>query len=194
MAKVLILAGDAAEDLETMFIKYRLAEADLRAARGGADVAADQARRARLRAGLGHLRRTAGPYLPGRRHLRRGRPGRVRRRRHPRRAGAGVHPHRPRRGPDRRALLLRGEAGRDAVPRPPGARRARSPSRATQLGLRTARARPRARRSASTWTAPPSSTATWSRAAAGATSPSGRRRSWTCSTGQRSRSRNLTPG
>jgi protease I len=27
MAKVLILAGDAAEDLETMFIKYRLAEA-----------------------------------------------------------------------------------------------------------------------------------------------------------------------
>ena len=28
MAKVLILAGDAAEDLETMFIKYRLAEAD----------------------------------------------------------------------------------------------------------------------------------------------------------------------
>ena len=28
MPKVLILAGDAAEDLETMFIKYRLAEAD----------------------------------------------------------------------------------------------------------------------------------------------------------------------
>ena len=28
MAKVLILAGDAAEDLETMFIKYRLAEAE----------------------------------------------------------------------------------------------------------------------------------------------------------------------
>jgi len=28
MSKVLILAGDAAEDLETMFIKYRLAEAD----------------------------------------------------------------------------------------------------------------------------------------------------------------------
>jgi protease I len=28
MAKVLILAGDAAEDLETMYIKYRLAEAD----------------------------------------------------------------------------------------------------------------------------------------------------------------------
>ena len=28
MTKVLILAGDAAEDLETMFIKYRLAEAD----------------------------------------------------------------------------------------------------------------------------------------------------------------------
>jgi protease I len=27
MAKVLILAGDAAEDLETMFVKYRLAEA-----------------------------------------------------------------------------------------------------------------------------------------------------------------------
>ena len=27
MSKVLILAGDAAEDLETMFIKYRLAEA-----------------------------------------------------------------------------------------------------------------------------------------------------------------------
>ena len=27
MAKVLILAGDAAEDLETMFIKYRLIEA-----------------------------------------------------------------------------------------------------------------------------------------------------------------------
>ena len=28
MAKVLILAGDAAEDLETMYIKYRLAEAE----------------------------------------------------------------------------------------------------------------------------------------------------------------------
>ena len=28
MSKVLILAGDAAEDLETMFVKYRLAEAD----------------------------------------------------------------------------------------------------------------------------------------------------------------------
>jgi len=28
MSKVLILAGDAAEDLETMFIKYRLAEAE----------------------------------------------------------------------------------------------------------------------------------------------------------------------
>src|SRR4249919_1513262 len=27
VAKVLILAGDAAEDLETMFVKYRLAEA-----------------------------------------------------------------------------------------------------------------------------------------------------------------------
>ena len=27
MAKVLILAGDAAEDLETMYIKYRLSEA-----------------------------------------------------------------------------------------------------------------------------------------------------------------------
>ena len=27
MAKVLILAGDAAEDLETMFVKYRLLEA-----------------------------------------------------------------------------------------------------------------------------------------------------------------------
>ena len=27
MAKVLILAGDAAEDLETMFVKYRLVEA-----------------------------------------------------------------------------------------------------------------------------------------------------------------------
>ena len=109
MSKVLILAGDAAEDLETMFVKYRLAEAELRAAHRGTDPAPDQARRARLRAGLGHVRRAPGTDVPRRRRVRRRGSVSLRGARHSRRPRARVHPGRPGRGADRRALLRRGK-------------------------------------------------------------------------------------
>ena len=185
MSKVLILAGDAAEDLETMFIKYRLAEAGYEPHVAAPTIAPDQARRPRLRAGLGHLRRAARADVPGRRRLRRRRPGRVRGARDPRRPRARVHPGRPGR--------VRASSGTSSPRRSPSARsatarrcRPRSASCAGAGAPPSARSRPTSRwPAASTSTVPRSSTGTWSRAAAGATSPSGRGRSSSCSTGRR---------
>ena len=72
MAKVLILAGDAAEDLETMFIKYRLAEAEYEP-----HVAAPTMRPIKLvvhdfEPGWDTYVERPGTDVPGRRDLRRG--------------------------------------------------------------------------------------------------------------------------
>ena len=143
MAKVLILAGDAAEDLETMFIKYRLAEADYEP-----HIAAPTMRPIKLVVHdfepdwdtyVERQGRTcpvdvafaevdpadyAALVIPG-----------------------GRAPEFIRVDPDVArivgALLRRGEAGRHALPRPSGAGGARPPARPAQRRLRPARARHR---------------------------------------------------
>ncbi len=140
MAKVLILAGDAAEDLETMFIKYRLAEAGYEP-----HVAAPTMRPIKLvvhdfepdwdtyveRQGrtcpvdVAFADVDPGAYvalvIPG-----------------------GRAPEFIRVDPEVArivgALLRRGEAGRHALPRASGARSARPPAWTPELGLRPARA------------------------------------------------------
>ena len=96
MAKVLILAGDAAEDLETMFVKYRLAEAGHEPY-----VAAPTTRPIKLvvhdfEPDFDTYVEKPGRDVPRRRRVRGRRSGRLRGGRHPRRARARVHPRRSR--------------------------------------------------------------------------------------------------
>ncbi len=184
MAKVLILAGDAAEDLETMFIKYRLAEADYEPY-----VAAPTMRPIKLV--VHDFEPDWDTYVE--------RPGRtcpvdvtfaeV----DPSEYAAlvipgGRAPEFIRVDPDvarivehffaRRSLSARSATARRSLPR--------SGSCAAGAAPPSARSRPTSRwRAASSSTARRWSTGTWSRAAAGATWPSGRARSSSCSTARR---------
>ena len=193
MAKVLILAGDAAEDLETMFVKYRLAEEGHEP-----HVAAPTSRPIKLV--VHDFEPDWDTYVE--------RPGRtcpvdV--------TFAEVDPA------EYAAVVIPGGRAPEYIRIDPDVARivahffseekpvgtlCHGPQVPAALGLlrgrrssASARSRPiSSSPEPSTWTAPQSSTGTWSRAAAGATSPSGRRRSWRCSIGQRWRSRNLTSG
>ena len=172
-----MLAGDAVEDLELYFILYRLREAGY-----AVDVAAPTRRT--FRTVVHDFEPDSDAYVekPGRRlepdlAFSEVEPERYVGPRHPRRPGAGVHPRRPGREADRLALLRRRPAGRDALPRAAGSGRARFPPGPQELWLPAAR-RPTSRPPAARYVeGPTSSTGTWSRAGAGATSPSGRRRS-----------------
>ena len=165
MAKVLILAGDAAEDLETMYIKYRLSEAGHEP-----HVSAPTTRPIKLV--VHDFEPDFDTYVekPGRScpvdvAFADVDPAEYAGDRDPRREGARVHPRRPGRQADRGALLRRGEARGHALSRAAGAGRARSAAGQALVGLPAARSGHRARRAPSTWTAPPSWTATWSPAA-----------------------------
>ena len=147
MAKVLILAGDAAEDLETMFVKYRLVEAGHEPY-----VAAPTTRPIKLV--VHDFEPDFDTYVE--------KPGRtcpvdvafadV----DPADFAAAVIPGgrapefitgRSRRAPHRRALLRGGQAGRHALPWSAGPSRPRAPARAALVRLSGARSGPRDGRS-----------------------------------------------
>ena len=139
MAKVLILAGDAAEDLETMYVKYRLSEA-------GHEPYVSAPTTRPIKLVVHDFEPDFDTYVekPGRScpvdvAFADVEPCRVRGDRDPGREGAGVHPRRSGRQADRRALLRRGEARGDALPRAAGTRRARSAPRQALVGLPAAR-------------------------------------------------------
>ena len=183
MARVLILAGDAAEDLETMFVKFRLAEAGHEPY-----VAAPTTRPIKL---VVHdfepdFDTMSAPrsFLPGRCRVRRRRSRLLCGARHTGRSRTRVHPRRSGRQADRRALLRGGQAG---GARSVTARRCLLRSVSCAVGARLASRRSlrtSSRRAASTSTVRLSSTGTWSPAGAGATSRTGRGRSSSASTAQ----------
>ena len=130
MQKVLVLVGDACEELDAMYPIYRLREAGYQA-----DVAALTRREVQLvihdfDPNSDAYTEKNGRKLPVDIAFSEVDPVRVRRARDPGRARARVHPARRRRAPDHRVLLREGPAGRHDLPRAAGAGRLRAAARA----------------------------------------------------------------
>ena len=150
--KVLVLVGDAAEELDAMYPIYRLREAGYIA-----DVAALTRREVQLvihdfDPNSDAYTEKNGRKLPVDIAFAEVDPSEYVGARHPRRPRARVHPPRRRRAPDHGVLLRAGPAGRHDLPRPAGPGGLRAAARA-------ARPRP-SRRCGATWRTParPSST------------------------------------